>query len=599
MGNVHASLYRARVNVLIAQRRVRAGKAANSYEALCPTIRFPVVTDVTVDQEVPGGWVEASFTIPMAYRRHGLETLPHSALDLPVWIMDGLATVFHGVVAKVIPNDQGDLEVTCDGDYRLLGATRMRAVWADTDLTELVQAPGSAGGASMAVDASGRLVFSFPKDHSFPAGAYIAADYFLFDEAVGVRDSKKIDSFKVAVGTASTFDGAANLEMRVYGMASPSDTTPNLLQTIQNSGVSVMHVSDATHGAGNVNPWPITAGFRCIRVGLYAAGAVSAAANDHSAVVTSFQVSTRGRVGVGLRTPYPSTSDIAKDVWTDGQTYDLHAFLTEEYAGSTGAMVTGNIPDSGQKAFGISLKEWSEPREAVEAMAELDGNIVGMWGPTKAPPSTAHVVSAGNTSANYWYRQPPELTYKAWNDLGDPDYHVRLGKGAEWTPDGQPDDLVSAAYVGYSSLRGASLSVFTEDASTENLTYEQGLHTAEDSTIDPSVDTQTATTLGSTYVRLRRQPTLSGELKLYGDRLGSWELPGGGRGMRLYSIRPGVVRIVDAKGPKAGRITRLHYEARTADHPETLTLSVNSPADSILALQTARLARRAARNRHR
>lgn len=571
----------------------------NAYESLCPTIRIPVVMDVKANQEVPGGWTDASFTIPAASRRHGLDTMPLSVLDLPVWIMDGLSRIFHGVIAKVIPNDQGDLEVTCDGSYRLLGATRMRAIWSDSDLTTLTQSPGSAGGASMTVDASGRLVLSFPKDHSFPAGAYIAADYFAFGEAVGTRDSKKLDSFKVTVGSASTFDGAANLEMRVYGMASPSDTTPVLLQTIQNSGVTVMHVSDATHGAGNAVPWPNSAGYRCLRVGLYAAGAVSAAATDHSAVITNFSVSTRGRAGVGLNTPFPSTSDIVKDVWADGQTYDLHAYAVEEYASTTGGVVTGNIPDSGQKAFGIAFKEWSSPQEIIEAMAALDGGIVGMWGPTRMPPSTSHVAMTGNTAANYWYRQPAELTYKPWNNLSNPDYHIRLGRGAEWAPDDQPDDVVSSDYVGYSSLRGQPLSVFTEDASTDNLTYEQGLHTTADSTIDPAVDTQTATTLASTYVKNRRQPVLSGTLTLYGDRPGSWEYPGGARGPRLYEFRPGVIRIVDAKGAKAGRITRLEYSARSGSEPETLVLTVNNPAASLLDLQTARLARRAAHNRHR
>jgi hypothetical protein len=589
-------------SVLIAQRRARAAKSGgNTYEALCPAIRIPIVTDVRATQEVPGGWTEASFTIPAASRRHGLESLPHSALDLPVWIMDGLSRVFHGVIAKVIPDDQGGLQVTCDGAYRLLGATRMRAIWSDSDLTQLVQAPGSAGGASMMIDASGRLVLSFPKDHSFAAGAYIAADYFAFGEPVGVRDSKKLDSWKITLGSASTYTGAANLEVRIYGLASPSDATPVLLQTFDSSSTfpsTRMEVAQTGHLGDNTVNWPSTTGYRCLRVGLYAAGAVGAAANDHAAVITQFSVSTRGRADVGLATPFPSTSAIVKDVWGDGQTYDLHAYAVEEYAATTGGQVTANIADSGQKAFGIAFKEWSSPQEIIEAMSALDGGICGMWGPTRSP-SGGHVVAAGNTTVNPWYRQPAELTYKQWNNLSNPDYHVRLGRGAEWVPDGQPDDLVSANYDTYSSLKGTPLSVFTEDATAENLTYEQGLHTAADNTIDPSVDTQTATTLSATYNRLRRQPALSGTLTLRGDRPGSWEYPGGARGPRLYEFRPGVVRIVDAKGPKAGRITRLEYTARNGSEPETLVLTVNSPAASILDLQTARLARRAAHNRHR
>lgn len=587
------------MQALVAERRVRSSIAvdAHKYEALCPALRIPLIADVKAAQENPGGWTDASFTIPAALRRHGLETLPHSALDLPIWIMDGLTTVFHGVIAKVIPNDQGDLEVTCDGSYRLLGQTRMRSVWADIDLTQLTQAPGSATYASMSIDSSNRLVLAFPKDHAWKQGHYIAADYFLFNEAVGARDGKGVDSWKITIGNASTFQGT--LEVRVYGMASPGDTTPVLIQTFGSTNLTRMQVSDSSHGADNGSPWPNTQ-YRCIRVGLYAnADANGTPGSDFTAVIPTFQISTRGRVGVGLNTPQPSTSDIVKDVWQDGQSYDLHPYAVEEHASTTGGMITGNILDSAQKAFGIAFVDWSTPQEVVEAMVALDGGIAGMWGPTQNPRSAAKTVSAGNTTVNSWYRQPAELTYTAWASLSDPDYHVRLGKGAEWTPDGQPDDLVSADYVTYQSLKGKPFSVFTEDTSADNVTYEQGIHSAADWNIEPPLDTQSATTLGLTYAKQRRQPALSGTLTLYGDRPGSWELPGGGRGPRLYEFRPGVVRVVDAKGAKAGRITRLEYSARTPSTPETLALTVNSPAASLLDLQTARLAKRAAHHRHR
>lgn len=584
---------------LIAQRRTRANNGTPVYEAKCPTIRYPMVLDVDMDQESPGGWTRAGFTIPTAADRYGLVSMTQGAdLDLPVWLFEGLTPVFHGTLRKVTPMPNGETTVECDGSYRLLDKTLMRSVWSDTDLSVLTQAPGSASYASMSIDASGRLVFGFPKDHAWKKGDYIAADYFLFGEPVGPRDGKRLDAWKITIGTASTFDNSS-LEVRIYGRPSPGDTSQDVLQIFQDAD-SRMETSDSSHGGDNTSNWPNSSGYRCFRVGLYAAADSSGTpGTDFNAIITQFHVSTAGTRGVGLQASLPSTTAIAKDIWVDAeQGFDLHAYAVEENATTTGGAITGSIADSNQKAYGINYTDWTQPRQMLDDLAATDGRMVGMWGPTKTPQGSALMVAAGNTAANYWYRQPAELTYEAWSPLSQPDYHVRLGRGAIWEPDGVPDELVTSVYVTYQSLKGQPLSVFFEDATSENLAFEQGLHKAELWQIDPSVDTQTASTLAAAFAEMRRQPFLSGSLTVFGDRPGAIELPGGAQ-CRLCDLRLGVLRIVDAQGPKAGRITAITYKPRSASEVEQAVLTVNSPAAQLLELQVARAARRAAHRRNR
>ena len=109
----------------------------------------------------------------------------------------------------------------------------------------------------------------------------------------------------------------------------------------------------------------------------------------------------------------------------------------------------------------------------------------------------------------------------------------------------------------------------------------------------------TPSSLASQFVSDSRQPVLTGTITLRADRPGSIETPGGGRIQSLWSLRPGVVRIVDAKGARAGRVTALTVTAADGTNPTTAVLTVNDPAAQQLGLRQARLARREARRRHR
>lgn len=604
-------------SVLIAQRRgspTGTSTSLASWEPLCPTIRVPIITGLTTTQEVPGGWQECEFRIPARSVRWAADMLiPYES---QVWAMAGAERAFYGHIAQVTPDDQtGDLIVACDGAFRRLEDTRMRCVWSDGDLSAMPPARGANPSFTTNVDSNGDLILAVPNDQAgtgFTQGAFVAVDYWLFNESAGTRDAKKLDGWYIAIGSVgpethqqANFDQHAALEVRIYGYANPGDNNPDLLQIFGASGTDRREVSDASSGQ-NTASWPSSTGYRMFRVGLYAKGAGNTN-KDFVAKITSFNVSTRARV-MGQRTVVAGTAaplmtpQIATDVWSQ-RGYDISYLLQEESASTvSNQMVVGNINDTtgvGSQADNIAYTDWSSPGEIVSGMQAIDGYKVGMWAPTRNPPAGSITTAASNHAVNSWYRQPPELVYEAWNDLGTPNYIIRLARGAQWTPDGNPDELLSAAYTTYTTRSGRTKSVFVEDTDIENRQFEQGIHQAIDWTVEPAVGDATAGSLANQLVRDRRQPVLSGTLTLRADQPGSIELPGGGRFTNLWSLRPGVIRIVDAKGAKAGRVTAITVTAADGTNPTTAVLTVNNPSAQQLDLRLARIARNQSRKRTR
>ena len=470
---------------LLVQRRGSPTSAGAGWETFAPTIRISTVTGVRVASESPGGWQECDFTIPAERVRWAADTIPRYSL---VWVFCGNERIFYGHIIQMIPDpDTGAIQVTCDGAYRRTEDTRMRSVWSDGDLTGLIPSVGSAQKGNAQVDANGNLVLGFGAGQPsgtgnyLNQGDYVAMDYFLFGEVASTRDAKRIDGFGI---TIQNMPSNNNLELRVYGLSSPGSGSPELIHTFTaaNSPSGRQEISDASSG-DNTTAWQTPAGYRVIRVGLWAASAISGFGTDQQAKITDFQVTTRGRTLtqriIRSDTGSPlTTTQIAKDLWAQ-QGYDVSYLLTEEATLSTDQMVVGNIPESGIRADGMAFQEWSSPREILDALQAIDGYRVGMWGPTRNPPA-ASTTTMSSTAINSWYRQPAELVYDAWPDLGSPNYHVRLARGAEWTPDSQAEQLLSAAYVNYTTRKGRNQSVFYEDTSVENRMWEQGIHQAVD-----------------------------------------------------------------------------------------------------------------------
>lgn len=590
-------------SALVVQRRNEALSAPLAWDDNCPTIRVPIVTQLVVNTALPGGWQDASFVIPAQRSRIAAEQYGSAAQPNVVWVYNGLSVAFFGLITKTVPLANGDVQVFCDGSYKQLATTRMREVWGDNDLTALTPSPGNAGAGAVTIDGNGDLVLSLPKasavsgSNIYPAGTYVGADYFVFGEAAGTRDGKLLTGWDISL--SGGFANVPNSEVRVMGLSSPGDSSPTVLQTFQ-SGGSRQETADTTHGGDNTTNWPNSNGYRCFRIAVWVAADILNLGNDATAKISRFNVSTRAITPSQITLSHaPSTTDIVRDIWTgSGQDRDLDHYLQEDNAATTGGMIVGNIEDSGQTAEGIAYTDWTAPQEIIEMMTSLDGYRVAMYEPTTNVPASA-LVSAGSTTQNYWYRQPPELRYEAWSDLGEPDYHIRLSRGAVWEASTEPDALQEAVYVNYTTRKGRGQSVFVEDADIENRMYEQRRHAAVDWQIDPSVGAATATTLATRFIQQYRQPTLAGTLTIYGDRPGSIELPGGARLTKLSSVRPGVIRIVDAKGAKSGRVTQMTYTARSGSQPETLVMTVNSPASARLDRNLARLSHRADTSRQR
>jgi hypothetical protein len=145
--------------------------------------------------------------------------------------------------------------VSLAGAYDLLSRSRLRIVWADDQLDTSKPAPGSAKSGAVSTNSNGDAELSLPKDHSYAAGDYVAVDYFLFNEGVGVRDTRVIDGWDITIGSHSDYVQNANLEVRVQGLDDPSDATPALLQTFKTNGVSRQETADASFGDNTV-AWP-------------------------------------------------------------------------------------------------------------------------------------------------------------------------------------------------------------------------------------------------------------------------------------------------------------------------------------------------------
>jgi hypothetical protein len=591
-------------SALLVQRRVRAQAAPPAWETFAPCIRIPVVTQLVVETALPGGWQSATFVVPAARSRIALEQYGTREQPNTVWVMDGLSVAFFGLLTKTTLLANGDVQCICDGSYKQLAETRMREVWGDNDLGALTPAPDNAKSGNMTVDGNGDITLTMPKNANWDQGDHCAADYVLFGEIAGPRDNKKLTGWDVSLHFVSSGAFDIALEGRIYGKSAPGSSDFDLLQTFQPGDPSGrIETADTTHGGQNTANWPNLLGYRCFRIGLWASqftGGTDGVDRDFTLRVSKFNVSTRAiKPSLLLLGTTPTTTDIVRDIWVEaGTTKDIDNFLQEENSATTGGMICGNIADSQMSAEGIAYTDWSTPQEIIEMMTSLDGYRAGMYEPTRNVPSSA-LVTGGNTTLNYWPRQPPELRYEPWADLGEPDYHIRLSRGAQWEPSSEPDQLEHAVYVNYTSRKGRSQSVYVEDNTTENREYEQGRHTAIDWQISPSVGLQTATTLAQQFIQGLRQPTLAGTLTLYGDRPGSIELPGGARLTKLSTVRPGVIRIVDAKGAKSGRVTQMTYTARSGSAPETLVMTVNSPASARLDRNLARLSHRADTSRNR
>jgi hypothetical protein len=603
-------------NALLVQRRVRSADAdLAKYEAIQPAIRIPIITGFKSQTVSPGGWLSASFTIPAAYHRTGVPK------NTQVWVYDGATLAFMGFASKAIPNTDGGLDVSLIGPYVLLGKTLMRSVWSDRDLAKWQPAPGNIQSSAVGIDASGRLHMSFPKDHSFPEGSYCAVDYFLFGEAAATRDEKLLDGYQITIASGSNLFDSGVLRVQVWGLASPGASgSAELIHSFTATGTRTEYSAGGTPastfgltrigalpGAGdNIAAWTTVAGYRCIRVGIYVVGGnTSALTYDHNAIITVLRVSSRANA-LGFD-PDPSTVDIIQDIWRQpydvgnglvgtgvNSYYDLHSLATAENPARP-SPVTSGITDSGTKLNDFAITDWTTPRDIIEALAMIDGYDVGLYGPNENPGDNVGLGSVSAPNANWRHRRPGAVTYQAWRDLSDPDYYARLGLGAKWEPDDSEDTIASAVYASYSTAKGFARTVFAEDATVENYLYEAGWHEADAITLDQAVSDSTAQTLALQNLQRRRQPTLVGTLTITGDRPGQLELPGGARLGPLHQVRPGVVRIPDAKGAKHGVITGIDYSARTASQPETLVLHINAPA----AVTHQRAAAKAARQHHR
>lgn len=588
----------ARYSALIVDQfplKINYGAGKPWFRLPVQVTRVPGITNVYTNQQDPGGWIDASFNVPNSMaQRLGLSVFRRRT---KVWMFDGAEPIFYGLLDSAVEQPDGDYAVTVDGMYKAFGETRMRECWGDGDTTKLVQAPGSTTRGSFSTTNEGNVVFGFSKGTALTSSDFIAADYFLFGEATGPRDSKRLTGFILSALSGNyQSDPNATLKARVYGMTSPTDGSPDLLYDTA-AAPSWDQIQDVI-----TNTWTSTVGYRNLRFGLYCTSGGTTTA-DRTVTFDNVVVSSRaGAAPIGHFSP-PDISALVQDlcnvypdIYSAPSGLDLHAALSDPN-GEHGFGMTGNISSLGLLMGEEIFDQWSSPQEILEAFAQIADARMGMWTPTKQPQTSG---AEGISGYQTWYFRPPELHFAAWPT--QPAYLASMAHGAQWQPDGAPQTLLSAGYVNYTVGQHSNQqqrSVYVEDSTSLNYDYAQDVHEAADYTIAPPVGDQTAETLADQYVGQYRQPALSGTLTVYADRPGCIRNADGSVPARLGSLRTNVVEVVDAGRWRTGRVTQIEYYARDSQGPERAVLTINNPRGLRLAATVAKLADREQHRRPR
>ncbi len=554
------------------------------------TARIRTVLDPHIVMESLGGFISADFTIPPE------EALVHRSYlkqGCHVWLFDGNTPIFYGVSDQPTWTQQGECQLPLIGFWGLLARTRMREVWDTWDMSKLVLHHNSAGQAIAEVTSTGAYKLGFTSNpNALNAGDTARVDYFLFDEATGSRDAKLITAFQIDIIDAQ-FNANANIEYRIYGRTSPSDTTPDLLA----SGTTVQTITSKAAS------WTNTNGYRCISIHLYVKTNGNTLNVDRYMRFGTFRVGTQQ--SLFNTSGGTDTGKIAKNIVTGKglgvERYDIpHEFYYDTDSsgvylfGRDPIVGTGSYHDSGFNVTGFSALEWTSPQEILTQLVALDGFICGFYFPYNARSGYDY---AGSNST-HWLAVPPQFTYQDWAAPTSPDYVVTIGHGAKIEPDDLPQPLVSALYANYQTVGGVQQSVVTDDTDTANYLYAQGFRRSEDWTIQPAgVDATLASTLAQRVQQNRRQPFGTAKITIENDGVTNCPVMTGAGAVpsKLALLRPGVYRISDQLGSpfmRVGQAHRVEWWGQTIDAPERVEITLGQPGQARLDRTLNRLAYR-------
>jgi len=521
--------------------------------------------------EEPGGFISGDFVVPPEVAARSITQL---RLDSFVWIFDGATPIFFGKLTdQPTPSESGEVLVSCYGFWLALQQTRMREVWDDQDMGKWL--PSAVNDHNPQVDllSNGNIKIAWPNGTVVTSANRAQLDYFLFNEPVGVRDTKRITAFDIS---CSNDDGNAStaIDYVVEGYPTTiSGTTDQLV--IRGTAVG----SFADKEGAIADSWPESTGYRALRFGMKA-NATQTLGQDRSFTFDRVRVATRETLFTTFGSP-PQTSDLAADVFrvhTNSVNWlDTPPDFWRQTSGGTAAYgtdpVTRSIVASGIGCDSMVFTDWTTPAEVLSAFQTIDGFRCGFYFPTA--PGTGWW-AAGQVP---WPFMMPELFYQPWAALDSPDYRISIRRGAQPEMDDSPQPLVQALYVTYEHANGRAASAYFEDNDTVNYLYAQGIRRAEDYNIEVPVSDLVASNLADQVFTLRRQPLAVGKVKIWANRPGSIVDGNGGGVTRLSDIRPGVAEIVDLPRTKfkTGRVTRVEWWGQTLDEEEHVELTLEHP----------------------
>ena len=577
--------------------------------------------------QATGGFITADFVIPPEEARPNSTMLRQFS---PCWMFDGQTPIFYGLLDAPTWQSDGSVLITVNGWWQVLMSSAMREIWDDWDTTRLVTYSGNARAGNFSMDSDNSLTLGFGNGSVVALNDRVAVDYLLFSEPVGFRDNKQILEFDVHIGTASY---GSDFEFQIIGRQDAHAGGPFdvLYSTSSATAGSILQASGS---------WPVTTGYRCIRLQFIASLGSGTLSTDRFITLDVVRMSSRvgflgaftsagNDTGAIARDIFVQTSepldryDIPEEFWrpqlgSGAYPYGANGQFADNSQAGDPVIGTGTCLNSGNLITGFNVNTWSPPTDILSQLVAFDGSLCGFYFPINQR-TGYYLGGPGDTNPSFpnllpsqWIGAPPQLVYKPWSSILNPDYYLSIEEGAQVVPDASEQPLVNAEYVNYNTLQqktfgGQQVSIVTENSigtpdygAYGNYLTANGYRRAEIYTIQPSVgtidasNTATASLIGKQIIALRSQPVSSGTTTLTNDGAARWQVWGANGAVppKLSMLRPGVYAVVDLVNKKktaVGKATQIEWWGQTLNSPERVEITTGQPGQMALDRRLAQL----------
>lgn len=606
-------------------------------------IRTVLQPHLKVDQI--GGLMSADFIVP-----------PEEAAWCPAlrqyslaWLYDGAAPIFYGMLDKPTLQADGSIQVVINGPWMWANLSQMREIWDDWDPSHLNLAPNSRSAGSITTNANGSFSISIPKGTVLAANDKVAADYLAFGEPAQPYDNKLVTAFEFGI-SALNFPDTANLELAFYGRSSPSAASGDLLYTYATNATlntsgrqGAQNLAGGNQHANLTGPnyyWPSQAGYRDIRVGLYAQNAFTTTA-DNVITFSHLRFSTRESMftpwtGTGMDTgaiardvlklvggansPANQQNDIIPEFWRPLNSSG--SYIYGGYGNGEGVLIgdpligTGSAPNSGVTINGfntLGISTWTTPADVFQALAAMDGSYCGFDLPIQ--PLTGYAQGGGAEVTSFpiqAFCPCPRFVYQQYAPVATPDYFVSIEEGANISPVQNIQPLLDRFYVTYNtaSTSYSAQSTVVEDSFSSprygayndwplaNGYIRSGIYEIAPTLggVDGgATPISTANTVATQNIGIADVQLQVGTIELVRDGISRYPIikSDGSIPTKWALLRPGVYQVVDIVGrsrANTGYATSVEWWGASVGQPERVTITLGVPGQMRLDRALGRVA---------